>query len=156
MGMCRWLPLWRLVPLAALFAVAVVGCGSTEIDPAAVANLKGVAGLYTDYSSAHSNNGPPDIEKLKAHARAMDLRSLGGVGVDISRLDEYFTSPRDKQPLQIRFNTPVTNLGRSAPLLAHEQTGVRGKKLAVYANNKVEELDEAGLKQAIEGKAPPG
>jgi len=86
----------------------------------------------------------------------MDPRSLGGVGVDISRLDEYFISPRDKQPLQIRYGISVTNLGRNAPLLAHEQTGVRGKKLAVYANNKIEELDEAALKQAIEGKAPSG
>jgi len=85
----------------------------------------------------------------------MDPRSLGGVGVELSRLDEYFTSTRDKQPIQIRFGVPVTNLGRNAPLVAHEQTGVRGKKLAVYANNKVEELDEAGLKQAIEGPASP-
>jgi hypothetical protein len=112
--------------------------------------------LYTDYSIAHHNAGPPDIETLKKHARAMDPRSLGGAGVDISRLDEYFTSPRDKQPLQIRFGVAVTNLGRNAPLLAHEQTGVRGKKLAVYANSKVEELDEAGLKQALEGKSPSG
>jgi len=56
----------------------------------------------------------------------------------------------------IRFNIAVTNLGRNAPLVANEQTGVRGKKLVVYANGKVEELDEAGLKQVMEGKAPTG
>jgi len=145
-----------LLPWAAFWSVAMAGCGSSEPDPAAVANMKGVAGLYAEYASAHSNMGPPDADKLKAYARSMDPRTLGGVGVDITRLDEYFVSPRDKQPLQIRYNVAVSNLGRNAPLIASEQTGVKGKKLAVYANNRVEELDEATLKQALDGKAPPG
>ena len=156
MGMWERLPRRRLWLLAAFGAVSVVGCGKTELDPAAVANLKGLAGLYTDYAQAHQNAGPPDAEALKKHARAMDPRSAGGAGVDLSRLDEYFTSPRDKQPLQIRYGVAVTNLGSNAPLIAHEQTGVGGKKLAVFANGKVQELDDAALKQATEGKSPTG
>jgi len=155
MRMCGWLPR-RLLLLVAFGMVSIAGCGSAEVDPVAAANLKGLAGLYADYAQAHQNTGPPDVEALKKHARAMDPRSLGGAGVDGNRLDEYFTSPRDKQPLQIRFNIAVTNLGRNAPLVANEQAGVRGKKLVVYANGKVEELDEAGLKQVMEGKAPTG
>jgi len=150
------LPLRRLLLLTAFGVFTIAGCGSTELDPVAVANLKGVAGLYTDYAFAHQNGGPPDLEALKKHARAMDPRSAGGAGVDITRLDEYFTSPRDKQPLQIRFGIGINNLGKDAPIVACEQTGVRGKKLVVHANQKVEELDEATLKQALEGKAPAG
>jgi len=142
--------------LVAALLGSIAGCGSGEVDPAAAANLKGLAGLYTHYAGTHNNIGPPDVEALKKYARAMDPRSAGGAGVDLARLDEYFVSPRDKQPLTIIFSVPVTNLGRNAPPVAHEQTGVRGKKLVVFANNKVEEMDDAALKQAIEGKAPNG
>jgi len=134
-------------------SVTIVGCGSSVIDPAAAANLKAVASMYTEYAGAHSNSGPPDLDSLKKFARTIDWRTLGSLGVDLNRLDEFFVSPRDKQPLQIRYGLAVTNLGLNAPLIAHEQTGVGGKKLAVYANNKIVELDEAALKQAIEGKA---
>jgi len=156
MRMCERLAMRRLLSLLALGAVTIAGCGSSEIDPAAAASMKGMAGLYALYAYNHNNMGPPDADKLKAHARATDPRTLGGAGVDIARLDEYFVSPRDKQSLQIVFDVPVTNLGRNAPLVAYEQSGVRGKKLAVYANNRVEELDEAALQQALEHKAPNG
>jgi len=153
MGKCGRFLLRRLWLLA---AVAVVGCGSTDVDPTVAANLKGLAGLYTEYAMSHQNTGPPDADTLKNYARKLDPRTLGGAGVDIARLDEYFVSPRDKQPLQIRFGVVVNNLGRNAPLVACEQTGVKGKKLVVYANNRVEELDEATLKQTLEGKSPSG
>jgi hypothetical protein len=136
--------------------VSIVGCGSTDVDPATAESLKGLAGLYVQYSMTHQNVGPPNEETLKKYARSLDTLTLAGAGVERARLDEYFVSPRDKQPLKVLYGTGVTNLGRSAPMVAHEQTGVRGKKLVVYANNRIEELDEAGLKQAIEGKAPEG
>jgi hypothetical protein len=143
--------------VAAFFTLLTIGCGgSSEVDPAAAASLKGMAGMYVEYAQSHQNVGPPDAETLKKHAKATDPRTLGGAGVDIAHLDDYFVSPRDKQPLQVRYGVAVTNLGRGAPIIAHEQTGVKGKKLAVYANNKIEELDDAGLKQALEGKSPNG
>jgi hypothetical protein len=148
---------WRPWLIAAICTIPAIGCGgSSDIDPATAASLKGMAGMYVEYAMSHQNVGPPDAETLKKHARALDPRTAGGAGFDISRLDEYFVSPRDKQPLQVRYGVPVSNLGRGAPIIAHEQTGVKGKKLAVYANNKIEELDDAGLKQALEGKSPTG
>jgi len=101
MSMSPRFSLNRLLPLTAVWVVAVIGCGSSEVDPAASANLKALTGLYTDYAYTHNNSGPPDVEAMKKHARSMDPRSLGGVGVELSRLDEYFTSTRDKQPIQI-------------------------------------------------------
>jgi len=141
-----------LTVIVAFTAFAIVGCGSTTVDPAVATNLKAVASMYTEYSAAHSNTGPTDLDSFKKFARTIDSRTLGSLGIELNRLDDFFVSPRDKQPLQIRFGVPVTNLGQNAPLIAHEQTGVGGKKLAVYANNKILELDDAALKQAIEGK----
>jgi hypothetical protein len=154
---CRRSSPLRGTLLTAVLLVSIAGCGSAAVDPAATETMKGIAGLYFDYAYKNASKmGPPDANKLKAHGRSMDALTAGSAGVDVTRLDEYFVSPRDKQPLVILFNVPVTNIGRGAPLVAHEQTGVKGKKLVAYANGKVEELDDVALKQAIEGKAPNG
>src|SRR5581483_11656053 len=97
-------PLSRAAVLISLLPASICGCGSNEIDPAAVAIMKGIGGLYFEYAFTHKNVGPPDVDKLKAHARSMDPRTAGGAGVDLTRLDDYFVSPRDKQPLVILFN----------------------------------------------------
>ena len=52
--MCGRLPR-RLLILAAFGVFTIAGCGSAEVDPAAPANLKGLAGLYADYAQAHQN-----------------------------------------------------------------------------------------------------
>src|SRR5438046_2088009 len=141
MQVCRRHSTRKLVVLVLLGAFAQAGCGGSTIDPVASRNLKAVAELYCDYAFAHRNTGPPDEQSLKKHARGMDSRNIESLGIDINRLDEVFTSPRDQQPLAVRYGLAVSNLGQNAPLVAHEQTGVRGKKLAVYANGRIEELD---------------
>src|SRR5207244_7020713 len=107
---------------------------------------------YCDYSFSHKGAGPADEPALKKHARGMDRRNIESLQIDLNRLDEVFTSPRDQQPLKVRYGLGVTNLGQNAPLVAYEQTGVHGKRLAVFANSRLEELDEAGLQKLLEPK----
>src|SRR5204863_4698255 len=91
--------------VAAFGIISTIGCGgSKDVDPATASILKGLAGMYAAYALDHQNMGPPDAETLKKYARSMDPRSLGGAGVDKDHLDDYFISPRDKQPMQLRAN----------------------------------------------------
>jgi hypothetical protein len=39
--------------------------------------------------------------------------------------------------------------GTAAPVVAHEQTGVGGKRLVVFANAKVEEADDGRLQELL-------
>lgn len=149
LGNHRRIGLMNAVVVSAAFAL---GCGGSSIDPAASRNLKAVAELYCDFAFSHKSAGPADEQALKKHARGMDRRSIEALQIDINQLDVVFTSPRDQQPLRVRYGLGVSDLGRNAPLLAHEQTGARGKRLAVFANGRVEELDDAQLQQLIDGK----
>jgi hypothetical protein len=141
----------KLLVFAFLLAVVPVGCGGSTIDPVAARNLKAVAELYCDFAFAHKSNGPANEQALKNHARKMDRRNIESLQIDINKLDEVFTSPRDQQPLKVLYGRGISNLGQNAPLIAHETTGVRGMRLAVFANGRLEELDEAGLQKAIDG-----
>src|SRR5690349_17502327 len=144
MRVSGWIATGRGVA-ATLLAVLCVGCGAAPIDPAVKQQFKAISDMYCDYAFAHANAGPGDEQVFRKHAKTMNQRTALAMGVDINKLDELFISPRDQKPITVRYGQSVSNLGDKAPLIAHESVGVRGKRLAVYANGRVEELDESKL-----------
>jgi hypothetical protein len=142
-------PAWRGW-FAGVGIFAVMGCGTNADYEAAVNNLKTISSLYGDYLLSHNNKGPESDKAFKEYiTRKMSKETLNAIGVEVDRLDEYFLSPRDQWPLHIRYGITVTNLGKNAPLLACENKGVRGRRLGVYVNGKVEDLDENKLKSLL-------
>lgn len=146
MSVCKLSSTCRRVAVSAFLAAFAAGCGGSAIDPVASKKLKAIADLYCHYAGTHANSGPGDEQTFRKYAQSVDRRTTLSMGVDVDKLDDLFTSPRDQKPVTVRYGLAVTNLGEKAPLIAHESVGVRGKRLAVYGNGRVEELDEAALK----------
>src|SRR5262245_58194041 len=103
------------VVVPAFLALLNTGCGGDTIDPATSRHLKAIADLYCDYAFSHGNAGPGDEQALRKHARTMNQRTALSMGVDVNKLDELFTSPRDQKPFTVRYGQSVTNLGQKAP-----------------------------------------
>jgi len=71
-------------------------------------------------------------------------------GVEPSERESLFVSDRDGQPFAVLPGVGIAGItGTKAPLVAHEQAGAGGKRLVVYANVKVEEVDDDRLRQML-------
>src|SRR5258708_2311160 len=107
-------PLRRLLPLAILWVVTLSGCGGSAIDPVSAKRLKMLSDLYCMYADAHSQSGPSDAEALKKHIRSLPGQAIMSMSLDLNKLDEMFTSPRDQQPYTVRYGMRVSDLGKNA------------------------------------------
>jgi hypothetical protein len=138
--------------LPALALVFIAGCGEDPLKSAAARRLKGLATMYLDYAAA-KGGGPPNEEAFKKHLNMVEKFVLSGNGVDPSAINEAFISPRDNQPWVILYGVGIGRIsGDSAPLVAYEKTGVKGKHLVAFANTKLDYVDENGLKELLEKK----
>src|SRR5262249_39109267 len=140
-----------LVVLAILSAIS--GCGSNELESPTAAKLRGLATLYLDYAAARNGKGPANQPELKKHIRGQPDFVLQMNGVDPKALDAVFVSERDQEPFVILYGVSISGItGSSAPLIAHEKTGKNGKRLVVFANTKVEQVEEARLQDLTSAK----
>jgi hypothetical protein len=141
------------LPLAAwlllLVLMAAPGCGgSDELNSPTAARLRGLATMYLDYAVAKKGKGPASEQELKKHIRNQPDVVLQTNGVDPAALDALFVSARDGEPFVVLYGVSISGIsGKSGPLVAYEKTGKKGKFLVVYANVKVELVDEARLQE---------
>jgi hypothetical protein len=135
--------------LLALLAVSASGCGSDALSSPTAKNLRNLANLYLTYADSKGHGqGPSREEDFKAYVHGLPEFLLRNSGVDPKAVDALFVSERDRQPVVIVYGVSVKGITPTmAPLVAYEQSGKRGKRLAVYANTKVEEVDDARLRQ---------
>jgi hypothetical protein len=121
---------------------AAIGCSRTTEQPSEVKHLQVLASLYGRYITKHRGQPPPDEAALKKFIPTISPDELRALGVDSSNLDALFTSPRDGQPYVVRYR-------QSASVVAYEREGKNGKRYVAYSNTKVEEVDDAQLKQLV-------
>jgi hypothetical protein len=138
----------RTGAVAAVTAFALAGCGSNDLESPTAAKLRALANFYLDYAVAKNGGGPANEQVLKKHMRGLPDFILQSNGVDPAAIDAVFSSERDREPFVVVYGTMITRIsGTSAPLVAHEKTGKNGKRLVVYANAKVDLVDEARLQE---------
>jgi len=112
--------------------------------------LANISGWYVRFASQYARP-PRDDAEFFAYVRKIPANER--VVAD-EQLADYYTSPRDKQPWQIRYTVPVDRAGTTAQLppnavLIHEQTGQAGKKLVVFGNGFTALVDDAKLAELI-------
>jgi len=141
--------------LAAVAAVALLvsgGCrksrGQTAPARTAESSLVQISVLFGRYSSRHRGRGPGSEAEFRRFIAEHGRRSLTAAAV--SSIDELLTSPRDKQPFQVRYGLkagpPGTPGGR---IVAYETTGVNGSRLVVDPLGKVREVDQQELEELL-------
>lgn len=146
----------KLWPAAAwgccLAAVTLSGCGGdNELQSPTAMRLQSLAKMYLD--SAITSKPATNEQEFRNHLKNSDSRTLDTNGVDLQNPESIFTSLRDNEPFVVRYGTSINNIsGLSAPLLAYEKTGKSGKRLVVFANAKLDYVDDSRLQDLIEGK----
>jgi hypothetical protein len=140
----------RGILLAALAAIGLAGCAANALDSSTAKKLRGLAALYTSLAASHQGAGPKSAKELKDFALSVPPMMLPAEGIDPSDREAVFTSDRDGQPFVILPGVVIRGMtGTAAPVVAHEQTGVGGKRLVVFANAKVEEADDGRLQELL-------
>jgi hypothetical protein len=133
--------------------IAATGCGSDELNSSTATKLKALATLYLDYAVAKRGQGPSSEQVLKNHMRSLPDFVLQMNGVGSEGIDAVFVSDRDQEPFVVLYGVTISGLsGTSAPLLAYEKTGKKGKRLVVFANTKVAHVDESQLPGLMSSK----
>ena len=132
---CRRLGL-PLATLIALFVAAVLGCnerGSGQ--DLHESNLRLVAVLYNQYSSAHGGMAPRDAEDFRTYVRSLGPGVLERAG--FSGLDELLMSHRDGKPFAVKYQRDNWKLDNA---IAYEQQGVGGMRLVATELGGVSEI----------------
>lgn len=146
-------PWWRggvFMLAACLLGCSGSGGGSGKVGEA---ELRGIAVLYGQYQSAHQGKTPPSEAEFKKFIKGLPKERLAGFGVLADNVEQIFTSPRDNQPIQVRYNLP-----RKAPgdgkgdIVAFEKVGSGGRRLVAFSTTQVEDLDEAKFKELLPGQ----
>lgn len=151
-------------------AVAIVGVGvvvlamkpksntdAVTLDGTAVqARLGSVGNLYAMYLESRGTS-PATLEDLVVFGRKLKDPIIFN--------EEFLTLPRDKQRMVIRFSLKLpAPRPRNAsdgdgpifstydgPILAHEQTGIHGRRFVVFAgSNRVTEVDDVTFQKNLQ------
>ncbi len=134
-------------------AFLAAGCGHNAggSGDEAKERIKLVGILYGRYSAKHKGQGPKSEQDFKDFIRKLPAEELPP-GVDPNNLDTLLTSPRDGKPYGIVYGAVAGAPGPGgAPVIVYEQVGSAGKHMVVRSTIKVDELDDASLKQALPG-----
>jgi hypothetical protein len=102
-----------------------------------------LATFYKEYLDSHRGIPPKDMESLREYlqtqAETIELYKQRNL---IGSLEELLTSARDEQPFVIMFGKLVElSEMPGAVWIAHEQTGVDGKRMASRLQGGVDVLD---------------
>ena len=137
---------WQAIGFCFALAVATTfstGCGSSvnsleQNDPARI-RMQSLAIMYASYLSHNGGKLPPNETELKKFISATGKSFLAER--KIANLDELFVSPRDGQRLLVGYGTEKLVRGFSTdPIVAHEQTGVKGMRLVAFPSGAVVEV----------------
>jgi len=138
-----------LCALVAVVTAAAAGCsgGPSKPVPLQGSNLGRLAMIYTLYLQ---NNRTPltNEQDLVTYAKSLKPEGVKAMGIDVTQVEQYFTSPRDGKPyrliLKVQGGDPA-----NPPPVAYEQVGVNGKREVGFLFGKVEEVDEARFRQLV-------
>jgi hypothetical protein len=128
-----------------LFAVFLLltGC-SQKIEPQplplAEAVIRKLGSLYHDFGTTQHKK-PANMEELKTWAKKLPKTRLAELGIEDA--EAIFVSPRDKEPYVL------VRGGPAGPwqVIAHEKTGMDGKRYVVTAMGSALEIEDASFKQ---------
>jgi hypothetical protein len=139
-------------PLVLLFAATAsllaAGCGSNaQKVEQETSNLKPLMILYGRYMGQHRGQPPPNEAAFKEFIKTVGTAELPGGAKDV---DSLFVSTRDKQPYAIIYGPPKGPPGPGGqPVVAYEQTGVRGHRFVASLLGAIEEVDDAKFRQLV-------
>jgi hypothetical protein len=134
------LPL-ALVPFAvAAICASFVGCGppTSAPQPDAKVRLTQVLRLYTAYQE--KNRKPPANEQALRDFAQKLTPAEREASLLVDDLESIFTSPRDNQKFEIRYNMRIDPGQNRA--VAWERSGKDGRRFVALTNGYVEEYDE--------------
>jgi hypothetical protein len=145
--------LFKMLVLSAACIAASVGCGAGEQSAQNDAQLRaGMKLLGLQYGSYLSEKGapPPDESALRNYLKSR-LATLGDYGV--KSVDDLLRNGRDGQPLKLFYGTKVPSLEHPEYVwVAHEQTGVAGKRLACDSRGGIYEINDIEYSEQLAGK----
>jgi hypothetical protein len=119
------------------------GCGGSSGPSHAETGFRQIATQYGQFISKNKGRSPASEQELKQFIKSNTAVTVGDV-------DKLFVSSRDNQPIVIRYKVATGMApGGQAPVIAHEQTGVGGKRLVAFSTTQVEEVDEARFNQLV-------
>lgn len=117
------------------------GCGE-RIEPQPLslpeARIRNFGKVYREFQTAQHKK-PANLEELKTWAKKLPKTRLDEL--EIADIDEVFVSPRDNQPYVLKA-TPAGPW----QVVAHEKTGMAGKRYVITAMGSALELDESAFK----------
>jgi hypothetical protein len=153
---------WRAALWGGL-ALILAGCGSKGTPPpTAEQNIQKFARVYGQYVARNQGRAPASIDELKKFLGSQDQKVL--TTLNLTDVDSVFVSPRDNEPYVLvrpkprganRPGGPPPAPGSpppgnaASPVVAHEKTGSGGKRYVVFADTRVEEVDEERFKELI-------
>jgi hypothetical protein len=145
--------LFAMLVLSAACIAASGGCGAGEQSAQNDAQLRaGMKLLGLQYGSYLSEKGapPPDESALRSYLQSR-LTMLGDYGV--KSVDDLLRHGRDGQPFKVFYGTEVPLPERPEYVwVAHEQTGVAGKRLACDSRGGIYEITDIEYSQQLAGK----
>jgi hypothetical protein len=122
------------------------GCGGRvdKTEPEAKVRLTKVLHLYRAYVEKNKK-GPPTEQALREFGQKLSPKERDEylIGDD---LDNIFTSPRDAQKYEIRYNLKL-DAGGPTRAVAWEAQGQGGKRFVALSIGYVEEYDDAAFKE---------
>lgn len=139
-----------LIPavLSLIVCCTVTGCGGSSTAPRPMGpeerNLANFFAVYNVYRTNSKGRPSTDIEEVKKWAtNPKNKDKLASLKLD--NIEQVFKSPRDNEPYEIVY-LPM-GIG---PIVAHERTGVGGKRLVVTSQGAVLEYDQEQFDRMME------
>ena len=133
-----------------LLITVLAGCGPSAPDPKR--DVSNVADRLKVICMANARAKTPPADE-PAFRKAVEEFGANNAGMferfHIKSVDEVFMSPRDNQPLQLRFNVKPGVPGNDTEVVAYEMTGVGGKRFVAFSSVNVDEIDEARFKELV-------
>lgn len=131
-----------------LAALAVVGCGSGELDVRSVVrsnndcNGKRLANLYYFHQVVSPRReGPKDETAFRSFIKSRKPEQLAEMDVDPERLDGLFVSERDGVPFIIRYGVTIPGIGGGHhQAVVFERQGLRGRVEIFMTGPKVADV----------------
>lgn len=143
----------RIPCLIALLVVFLTGGCSDPGRPNQAeesSSLKPLATFYGKFVNQHGGKAPGSEAEFKAFLKEPKNAESLRLEFQVADIDAMFVSPRDNQPYVVTYGTLAGPPGPGgAPVVAHEKTGVEGRRFVASALGAVEDVDEARFRAMV-------
>jgi hypothetical protein len=113
-------------------------------------SLKPLATFYGKFVNQHRGNPPGSEAEFKAFLKEPKNAESLRLEFQVADVDAMFVSPRDHQPYAVIYGSlPRLPGPGGAPVVAHEKTGIEGKRFVASALGAVEEVDETKFRGMV-------